>query len=68
MKGVSHKKSQNVLKAIARTIIPGELLEDYRHPDIKTSGNSLELDLFFPQLKIAFEYQAFLTYFFSLIL
>jgi hypothetical protein len=36
-----------------------EILEDYRHPDIITDGKRLELDLFYPQLKLAVEYQVF---------
>ena len=35
-----------------------EFVEDYKHPDIVTSsGYPLELDFFFPQLNLAFEYQ-----------
>ena len=38
-----------------------EVLEEYRHPDIVTSsGGSLELDFFYPELKIAVEYQVLL--------
>ena len=33
-------------------------MEDYKHPDLVTSkGLPLELDLFYPQLNLAFEYQ-----------
>jgi hypothetical protein len=34
------------------------VLEEYKHPDIITSnGKPLELDFFYPQLNIAFEFQ-----------
>ena len=34
------------------------MLEDYRHPDIYlSSGYPLEIDFFFPNLNLAFEYQ-----------
>jgi hypothetical protein len=74
-KSVSQKKSQQLLKTILKSIFPKEgknrlfvsdawiveVLEEYHHPDIKNSGNfSFELDLFFPYLNIAFEYQVFL--------
>jgi hypothetical protein len=35
-----------------------EILEEYRHPEIiSTTGQPLQLDLYYPQLSIAFEYQ-----------
>ena len=34
------------------------LLEEYRHPDIK-SATPLELDFFFPKYNLAFEFQVF---------
>lgn len=35
-----------------------EVLEEYRHPDIVApSGIPLQLDFFYPRLKLAFEYQ-----------
>ena len=35
-----------------------ELFNDYLHPDITNEmGRSLQLDLFFPNLNLAFEYQ-----------
>jgi hypothetical protein len=72
-KSPHNKKSQSVLKTVLKKMIPQsgkphkytfglmrslDVLEEYRHPDIVTSkGRHLELDLFYPQLKIAFEYQ-----------
>ena len=66
-KGIKmYKKSQNILKNCVIKLFPGdgnllrvcvvyrvELLEEYRHPDILTfSGKPLELDYFFPKLKL----------------
>ena len=35
-----------------------EVVEDYRHPEIvMSSGYPLEIDYFFPNLNLAFEYQ-----------
>jgi hypothetical protein len=35
-----------------------EVLEEYKHPDlISTSGRNLELDFFYPQFKLAIEFQ-----------
>jgi hypothetical protein len=37
-----------------------EMLEEYRHPDLyNASSHFLELDFFFPKLKLAVEYQVF---------
>lgn len=47
------KKSQNKLKDCLERLISGELLQEYKHPDI----SHLELDFFYPQYKLAFEYQ-----------
>ena len=33
------------------------MLEEYKHPDILIGGHPLELDFFFPQLRLAVEYQ-----------
>ena len=38
------------------------MLEEYRHPDlVNAEGRPLELDLFFPELNIAFEYQVYIN-------
>jgi hypothetical protein len=36
-----------------------EVLEEYRHPDfvVSSSGHPLELDFFYPEYNLAFEYQ-----------
>ena len=54
-----HKKSQHLMKAMLKLIFPlNDILEEYKHPKaIGKSGNRLELDIFYPQLNIAFEYQ-----------
>jgi hypothetical protein len=68
------KKSQYLVKTCLKAMFPSEgnldlcygkftfyiveVLEDYRHPDIKTSSNApLEFDFFYPKYNIAFEYQ-----------
>lgn len=69
-----NKKTQNIIKAMLKSLFPGqgnwvayvcllvEVLEEYRHPDIVTpSGAPLELDFFYPQLKVAVEYQVILV-------
>jgi hypothetical protein len=39
-------------------------VEEYKHPEILyASGHSLELDLFYPQFKLAFEYQVLILKF-----
>ena len=54
-----HKKSQQILKSMLKTIFPTEeVLEDYKHPDLSSSsGYPLELDFFYPKINLAFEYQ-----------
>ena len=50
------KKSQYILKECLDVLFNrgnSVLLEEYKHPDI----TNLELDYFYPELKIAFEYQ-----------
>jgi hypothetical protein len=52
----SGKKTQYVLKECLGMLFNKEntiLLEEYKHPDI----SNLELDYFFPQYNLAFEYQ-----------
>jgi hypothetical protein len=72
-----YKKSQSLLKSMLNAMFAQEgssftgcspsptfleALEEYRHPDILTSsGYPLELDLFYPKLKIAVEYQVTLA-------
>jgi hypothetical protein len=71
-KNIFHKKTQLLLKSMLKIIFPQqgqknyffmflifvEVLEEYRHPDILTSlGTPLELDYFYPQYNLAFEFQ-----------
>lgn len=49
------KKTQYILKECLENILKGEQLEEYKHPEI----TNLELDYFYPQYKLAFEYQVF---------
>jgi hypothetical protein len=40
-----------------------DVFEEYKHPDIQSAqGGPLELDYFYPQLKLAVEYQVSLRY------
>ena len=58
---VGNKKHQYMLRECIGELFSGEnsvLLEEYRHPEI----NSLQLDYFFPQKKLAFEYQVFIFF------
>ena len=53
------KASQFVLKRRVEEMFPDTtILEDYRHPELyfETSNYPMELDLFLPKEKIAFEY------------
>ena len=55
-KSQSGKKAQYMLKTCLENLFTSKdtvLLEEYRHPDV----SNLELDFFFPQYKLAFEYQ-----------
>jgi hypothetical protein len=71
-KSVFNKKAQATLKSTLKSIFPNngnciyslpiymstEVLEEYKHPDITvTSGRTLELDFFYPQLNLAIELQ-----------
>jgi hypothetical protein len=71
-KNAHYKKSQSVLKLMLNNLFSQEgkvfnfifclscnvvVVEEYRHPDIVSGGHPLELDFFYPQLKIAVEYQ-----------
>ena len=50
------RKSQHLLKSHLHEIFPPKevvMLEDYKHPDV----HHLELDYFYPQQNLAFEYQ-----------
>jgi hypothetical protein len=40
-----------------RLICSLEVFEEYKHPDLLSDGGPLELDFFYPQLKLAVEYQ-----------
>lgn len=53
------KSTQFWLKKQVGSLFPGmQILEDYRHPQLRyQSGAAAELDLFLPQLNLAFEYQ-----------
>ena len=70
------KRTQELLKTMLKTMFPekgknnkklsiliySDILEEYQHPDISKK----ELDLFLPELKLAFEYQVLLFCFFLL--
>jgi hypothetical protein len=48
------------MKAISHffKLIFVEVFEEFRHPEIlSSSGNPVELDYFYPKLKLAIEYQ-----------
>ena len=55
------KKSQSMLKESLEKIFTDKdtvLLEEYKHPDFMLANNYLlELDLFYPQFNLAFEFQ-----------
>eukprot|EP01127_Copromyxa_protea_P011527 TRINITY_DN2901_c0_g2_i3.p1 TRINITY_DN2901_c0_g2~~TRINITY_DN2901_c0_g2_i3.p1 ORF type:complete len:393 (-),score=41.56 TRINITY_DN2901_c0_g2_i3:26-1204(-) len=57
----SNKKSeQRQWREIIRGLFPGyQILEDHKHPDLKfrNSGRKMELDIFLPEMNLAFEYQ-----------
>jgi hypothetical protein len=73
-----YKKTQETIKAMLKTMFPQdgkispffvnffvEVLQEYRHPDLKsTSGFPLELDFFFPKYNLAIEYQVLISCFF----
>jgi hypothetical protein len=50
-----------MLKSALQGIFPKEeVFEEYKHPDIVSPmGHKLELDYFYPHLKLALEYQVF---------
>jgi len=56
---VSSKKSQNVLLNILSLILHGIVVQDFRHPDLRfqETQNCMELDIYFPEHALAFEYQ-----------
>ena len=50
-----YKKTQYLLKSMLKTIFPQEeFVEEYRNPQLT---KSLELDFYYPQLKLAIEFQ-----------
>ena len=65
--GIPGKRTQYILKQYLDILFPGnqnsEMLEEYKHPEM-----NLELDYFFPQYKLAFEYQVLITFEIPLIL
>lgn len=53
------KSAQRKLCVIVQDLFPQAVVyEDYNHPKLKFhSGGAAELDVYIPQLKLAFEYQ-----------
>ena len=62
------KKSQFLLYNMLQRIFPNqEILQEFRHPQITNEkGQTLELDIFLPQLQIAIEYQVNFCFFFNI--
>lgn len=55
------KKVQKILYNMVKKLFPKEdILEDYRHPDLRYSSNSrMELDIYLPGKNLAFEYNGY---------
>ena len=43
-----------------KVLIFVDVLEEFKHPDSLPGNVTMELDLYFPKLNLAFEYQVFL--------
>lgn len=58
---LSTKKVQKILYNLITKLFPNEnILEDYRHPELRFASNSrMELDIYLPGKNLAFEYNGY---------